>query len=79
MVVKVVGKEAIKGVSKRTGKAFDNTLAHVTYTTSSVEGVKTEVIWLPAAEYPLSNIAVGCDYDLDRDNRGFILNFSPRR
>lgn len=75
MKVSVVGKEHVSGISKKTGKPFDNNLAHISYSKAGVTGAATEVLWLDVADFPLDSIHVGRTYDLDRDNRGYMINF----
>ena len=76
MKVTVVGKEYVSGVSKKTGKEFSANVAHVTHKKMGVEGCVVDSIWLDPDQYPLSGIAVGKTYNVDRDSRGFLVDFT---
>lgn len=75
MKVTVVGKEFVSGTSRKSGKEFAANVAHVTHKKTGVEGLVVDSIWLDPEEYPLSGIAVGKVYEVDRDSRGFIVDF----
>ena len=74
MKVCVIGKEHAEGTSKKTGNPFSNTVVHVSYKRNRVEGQAVEAIWLDAKTYPLDSIQVGKTYDVDRDNRGYVID-----
>ena len=75
MKVFVIGKEHAEGTSKKTGNPFSNTVVHVSYKKNRVEGQAVDTIWLDANSYPLDSIQVGKTYDVDRDSRGYVLDF----
>lgn len=75
MKVTVVGKEYVSGTSKKTGKPFEANVVHVTFKKMHCEGSSVDSIWLDPNTYPLSGIQVGKTYDVDRDQRGFLLSF----
>lgn len=77
MKVRVVGKESASGTSKKTGKAFAATIAHVSFKKTRCEGNAVESVWLDPTDYPIADIVVGKDYNLDRDSRGFVIGFDP--
>lgn len=77
MKVFVLGKEHISGTSRKTGKAFDSNIVHVSYTKNGVEGHTVESIWLDPKSFPLKDIVVGENYSVDRDQRGFVCGFEP--
>ena len=77
MKVTVVGKEFVSGTSRKTGRPFALNLIHLTHKKNGVDGLVVESIWLDPDSFPLGSIAVGGVYDLDRDNRGQILDFAP--
>ena len=77
MKVMVIGKEYISGTSKKTGKPFEANLVHVSYKKNGVEGQAVEGIFLDPNTYPLSGIQVGKVYNVDRDNRGYLVSFDP--
>jgi len=75
MKVRVVGKEFASGTSRKTGKAFASTIAHIVFPKTRCEGQAVESIWLNPEDYPVEKIVVGKDYNLDRDSRGFVIGF----
>lgn len=79
MKVTVVGKEHAEGISKKNGKPYSSTKVHVTHKQNRIEGLAAEVVWLDAASYPLDSVQVGKVYDLDRDNRGYVIDFELAR
>lgn len=79
MKVTVIGKEYVSGKSKKTGKEFAANVAHVSHKKMGVDGQAVDSIWLDPIQYPLSEIAVGKVYEVDRDGRGFIIDFQPVR
>ena len=79
MKVCVIGKEHAEGTSKKTGNPFSNTVVHVSYKKNRVEGQAVEAIWLDAKTFPLDAIQVGKTYDVDWDNRGYVIDFELAR
>ena len=79
MKVCVIGKEHAEGTSKKTGNPFSNTVVHVSYKKNRVEGQAVEAIWLDAKSFPLDAIQVGKTYDVDLDNRGYVIDFELAR
>ena len=79
MKVVVLGKEYASGTSKKTGKPFAATIAHVSFKKNKVEGQAVDSVWLDPVSYPLEDIQVGKAYDLDRDFRGFVVGFDSVR
>lgn len=77
MKVTVLGKQNLKGTSRKTGKPFDSNVAHVSMEQNGVEGKAVQTIWLDPATYPLHTIKVGAVYNVDYDNRGFLVSFTP--
>lgn len=75
MKVTVVGKEHMSGTSKKSGKEYSNTIAHITYKKNGLDGLAADTVWLDDKTYPLASIQVGKTYDLDRDGRGFVIGF----
>jgi len=76
MKVNVVGKKFVSGTSKKTGKEFAANVAYVAHKKNGVEGMAVDTVWLDPVTYPLAGIQVGKTYDLDRDGRGFIIDFT---
>ena len=77
MKVRVVGKEFASGTSRKSGKDFAATIAHIVYPKARCEGQAVESVWLNPMDYPVDKIAVNKDYNLDRDSRGFVIGFDP--
>jgi len=75
MKVTVLGKEYASGTSKKTGKDFAAMVVHVSHKKNGVDGLSVDSIWLDSASYPLSDIIVGKVYNVDYDNRGYVLAF----
>lgn len=76
MRVHVLGKQFVKGTSKKTGKEFAANVVDVCFVRDGVEGYATDRIWLNPDKYPLSEIALDKDYNVDRDFRGFLIGFT---
>lgn len=77
MKVTVLGKQNLKGTSRKTGKPFDSNVIHVSMEQSNVEGKAVQTIWLDPIAYPLSSIRVGTAYNAEYDNRGYLVAFTP--
>ena len=75
MKVMVLGKEHMSGTSKKTGKAYDANVVHVSYKRSGVEGQTVESVWLDPSFIALAHIDIGKEYNLDRDGRGYVVGF----
>ena len=56
MKVLLLGKEHVKGTSKKTGKEFSANIAHVCYEKRGVEGKVVESIFLNESNFPLSRL-----------------------
>ena len=75
MKVNVVGKEKMKGVSKKTGREFDGALVHYLYKKARCDGPCSESVFVDDMLLPYGAIKVGATYDLDHDSRGYLLGF----
>jgi len=75
MKAMVIGKEFVSGHSKKTDRDFAANVVYVTHKKNGVDGQAVDSIWLDPASYPFKDIQVGKVYDLDRDSRGFIVDF----
>ena len=75
MKVLVLGKEHVKGTSRKTNKPFDNTVVYYQHKKNGVDGVFCGSTWLSATTYPPESVQVGKPYELDRDERGFVIGF----
>jgi len=79
MKVTVIGKEFVSGTSKKTQKDFASNVVYISHKKNGVDGLAVDSVWLDPKTYPLTDIAVGKVYDLDRDSRGFVCGFEPAR
>lgn len=79
MKVTVIGKEFVSGTSKKSGKDFAANVVHIAHNKNGVTGQAVDTVWLDPVQYPLDSIAVGKVYEVDRDNRGFLIDFTPVR
>lgn len=77
MKIKVIGKAHLEGTSKRTGKDYNFNQVHYNGKARGVEGMAALTLTLDPKEYPLSDIAVGAEYNVEFDNRGYIQEFAP--
>ena len=72
----VIGKEFVSGHSKKTNKDFASNVVYVTHKKNGVDGQAVDTVWLDPAGYPFKDIHVGKTYDIDRDSRGFVVDFA---
>jgi len=79
MKVNVLGKEYVSGTSKKNGKPFAANVVYISHKKNGVEGMCVDNVWLDPVGYPLDGIRVGSVYDLDRDSRGFVIDFTLAR
>lgn len=77
MKVTIIGATRLTGTSRKTGRSYDSTVAHIAYARIGVNGMAVETIWLDPTEHPVESIAVGSTYALDRDHRGYVVGFEP--
>ena len=77
MTVKVIGKAHLQGVSKKTGNPYDFIQIHYNSRARNVEGLAALTLNLDPNEYPFADVVVGGEYNLELDNRGYIVEFSP--
>lgn len=77
MKVTVLGKQNMKGTSRKTGNPFDSNVVHVSYQQHGVDGLAVNTIWLDPVSHPLSSIKVGGTYQAEYDSRGFLQSFAP--
>ena len=75
MKVTLIGKSYASGKSKKTGKDFAATIAHVSYKKNGVEGAAVESVWLDPSTYPVDSLKIGAAYNLDRDGGGYVVAF----
>lgn len=76
MKIKVYGKAHLEGVSKKTGRPYNINQIHYLGKARGVEGLAAQTLMLDPADYPLDYIAVGSEYNVEFDNRGYPVEFS---
>lgn len=79
--IKVLGKAHLEGVSKKTGKPYSFNQIHYNGRAPGVEGIAALTLNLDPVNYPLDQIMVGEEYNVEFGPRGYLLDFSlcPRR
>ena len=77
MKIKVIGKAHLKGVSKKTGNPYDFIQVHYNGKARGVEGLAALTVSLDPHDYPFADVIVGCEYNVEFDNRGYIVEFLP--
>ena len=75
MKIKVCGKAHLEGVSKRTGKPYNFNQIHYLGPAFGVEGQAALTQSLDVARYPLDSITIGAEYNIEFDNRGYVVMF----
>ena len=75
MKIKVLGKAHLEGVSKKTGNAYNFNQVHYLGKARGVEGEAAKTLNLDASEYPLYSIGVGSTYEVEFDERGYVIGF----
>lgn len=77
MKIKVQGKAHLEGTSKKTGRPYNFNQIHYLGKAYGVEGQAALTFALDPKEYPIESISVGGEYNVEFDNRGYIVEFSP--
>ena len=81
MKIKVYGKAHMEGVSKKTGNPYNFNQVHYLGKARGVEGQAAMTLMLDPKDYPIGSIVVGEEYNVEFDNRGYVVEFAicPRR
>ncbi len=77
MKVTVIGKETVRGTSKKTGQQLNATMVYCTYKRARAEGEACDKLWVDSNLCAGADIFIGGVYDLDRDERGYLVAFEP--
>lgn len=77
MKIKVIGKAHLKGTSKRTQQPYDFIQVHYNGKAYGVEGMAALTLSLNPQDYPFTDIAIGGEYNVEFDPRGYIVEFVP--
>lgn len=77
MRIKVYGKAHREGVAKKTGNPYNFNQVHYLGKARGVEGLAAQTLALDPIDYPISRIEVNREYDVEFDNRGYVVSFDP--
>lgn len=77
MKIKVYGKAHLEGTSKKTGRPYNLNQVHYLGKAPNVEGQSAETMFLDPAMYPIETIVVGMEYNVEWNNRGYVVGFEP--
>lgn len=77
MKIKVLGKAHLEGISKKTGNAYNFNQVHYAGKARGVEGEAAKTLNLDPLDYPLYSIKVGETYEVEFDDRGYVVGFDP--
>lgn len=77
MRIKVYGKAHLEGVAKKTGNSYNFNQVHYLGKARGVEGLAAQTLALDPIDYPISRIEVNREYDVEFDNRGYVVAFDP--
>ena len=77
MKIKVLGKAHREGVAKRTGNPYNCIQLHYLGKENGVEGQAACVLNLDPSMYPYDSIAIGKEYNVEFNQRGYVAEFAP--
>ncbi len=77
MKIKVIGKAHLRGVSKKSGKAYDFIQVHYNGKARGVEGQAALTLSLDPQDHPMDSVIVGGDYNVEFDNTNMDELFMP--
>ena len=77
MVIKVIGKAHLQGVSRRTNQPYNFNQVHFNGPAQGVEGVAAQVQALDPAIFPYDKIQLGGEYNIEYNARGYVVSFAP--
>ena len=79
MRIKVYGKVHLEGVAKKTGNPYNFNQVHYLGKARNVIGQAAMTLALDPIDYPIDTIEVGKEYNVEFDNRGYVVDFAPIR
>ena len=79
MRIKVYGKAHLEGVAKKSGNPYNFNQVHYLGKARGVEGQAALTLALDSFDYPIERIEVGREYDVEFDNRGYVVAFAPAK
>lgn len=77
MKITIHGKAHLEGVSKKSGKEYSFNQIHYLAPARGVEGVAAKTLNLDPVNFPLANIIVGREYEIQFDDTGYPVVFQP--
>lgn len=77
MKIKIAGKQHLSGTSKKTGRPYDFNQVHYLGKSRGVEGLAALTLGLDPSDIPYEHIFIGMEYNVEFDNRGYPVEFSP--
>lgn len=77
MKINVIGKAHLKGTSKRSGNPYDFIQVHYNGRARGVEGLAALTVNLDSRDCPFADVVVGAEYNVEFDNRGYVVEFQP--
>lgn len=75
MKIMIEGKAHLEGTSKKTSKDYNFNQIHYLARARGVEGMAAKTLSLDPEAYPIETIAVGKVYDVEFDERGYVVGF----
>lgn len=75
MIVKVIGKSHREGTSKKTGAPYNFNVAYYLGQDTGVVGRRGMEVILGPEMYPLENIQIDAEYNIEFGPRGAVVNF----
>ena len=75
MKIKVIGKAHLEGKSRKTGRDYNFNQIHYLGSAFGVEGQAALTQSLDPAHYPYDSISIGAEYNIEFDNRGYVVTF----
>ena len=79
MRIKVYGKSHLEGIAKKTGNPYNFNQVHYLGKARNVIGQAAMTLALDPIDYPIDTIEVGKEYNVEFDNRGYVVDFAPIR
>lgn len=79
MKITVYGKAHLEGVAKKTGNPYNFNQVHYLGKARGVIGQAALTLALDPSDYPIDRIEVGKAYNVEFDNRGYVVDFSPAK
>lgn len=77
MIITVAGKAHFQGTSKKTGNPYDFITIHYLSKAARVDGMAAMTANIDPAMMRYEDIQVTHQYNIDFDNRGYVVDFFP--